>query len=109
MAKMAKKLLKKSDHRVKPDIVLDNIFFHKSQLVPGVKLIYYGRWEPMSIWEIVEIKSHYLGKEVGDIKYKKVQKVIFLSDSLALKNVATGEIRTLTFSYMSYSAIWRLA
>jgi hypothetical protein len=109
MAKRTKKVQKKAESRVKPEIVLDDIFFHKSQLNYGTKLVYYGRWEPMSTWEIVDIKSHFLGKEVGDVKIKKVNQVRYLSDSLTLKNTVTYETRILTFSYMSYSAIWRLA
>jgi hypothetical protein len=109
MARSVKKIKKQTERRIKPEVVLDDIFFHKSQLQYGTKLIYFGRWDPKSIWEVIDIKSHFLGKEVGDVKIKKVNQVRFLSDSLTVRNVKTQETRTITFSYISYSAIWRIA
>jgi hypothetical protein len=108
MARKPKKVEKKKERRVKPEVVLDDVFFHKSQLTYGTALVYYGRWEPMSKWVVVDIKSHFLGKEVGELKVKKVNQIRFLSDILTLRNVETNETRTMNFSYISYSAIWRL-
>jgi hypothetical protein len=102
------KLVEKKPKRVKPEVVLDDIFFHKSQLHYGTRLIYYGRWEPLSIWEVIDIRSHFLGKEVGDVKVKKVNEIRYLSDSLTVRNIKTSETRQVSFSYLSYSAIWRL-
>lgn len=95
--------------RVKPAVILDDTFFHMSQLKVGDTLICYGRWQPLSRWVIVNFDSHYLGKTVGVIKVKKVNELRRLGDIVTVRNIDTQEIKKLSFSYMSYSAIWRLA
>lgn len=94
--------------RIKPAVVLDDIFFHKSQLKEGDQLVYYGRWQPLSMWEVVEFRSYYPGKIVGEIKVKRVPLIRHLSDVVTLRNTDTAEVRKVSFSYLSYSAIWRL-
>jgi len=99
----------KSEPQKKPEVILDDIFFHKTQVDFGTRLHYYGRMNPMSTWEVVGIESYFLGNEVGDVKLKKVNQIRYLSDMIKIKNIETGETRKLPFIYMSYSAIWRLA
>ena len=55
------------------------------------------------------IESNFLGSRLGDIKLKKVNQIRYLSDVITLKSEETGEVRKMTFIYLSYSAIWRLA
>jgi len=109
MVRSAKKVQVKSVKRDKPDVILDDIFFHKSQVKYGKTLLYYGRWQPMSRWDVIKIESHFLGKEVGDVTTKKVNEVRYLSDIITVQNIETGQKRQLSFAYLSYSAIWRLA
>lgn len=98
----------KKANKKKPDVILDDVFFHKTQLTPGVKLICYGRLDPLSEWEVVEMKSRFTGKTVGEIKTRKVMELRFLSDKIYLRNTKTNDVKIQTFSGMSYSAIWRL-
>jgi len=95
--------------QLKKPIVLDDIFFHKTQLHVGTRLSYYGRNDSMSSWDIIEIKSHFLGNTVGQYRIRKVEEVRHLSDIVEVRNIHTGQRRKMSFSYMSYSAIWRLA
>jgi hypothetical protein len=95
--------------RPRPPIIEDDIFFHKSQLHYGTRLIYYGRLDPMSIWEIVDIKSYFLGKVVGQYSLKKVPEIRHLNDILYFRKINTNETKKMSFGYLSYSAIWRLA
>lgn len=110
MARANRKVIEiKEERRPKPPVVLDDTFFHKTQVDFGTRLVCFGRLNPMSIWEVVGIESHFLGENVGDIKLKKVNQIRYLSDLITVKNVQTGQKRKLPFSYMSYSAIWRIA
>ncbi len=110
MARAQRKVIAiKPEPKSKPEVILDDIFFRKTQVDFGTRLHYYGRMNPMSTWEVVGIESHFLGTEVGDFKLKKVNQIRYLSDMIKIKNVETGETRKLPFIYMSYSAIWRLA
>ena len=49
-----------------------------------------------------------MGKIEGEIKVRKVNELRRLHDVVTVRNVATQEIKKMTFAYMSYSAIWRL-
>lgn len=90
-------------------IILDDIFFHKTQLKIGTRLAYYGRSDAMSEWQIVGITSHFLSKKVGQYRMKPVDEIRHLSDIIELQKVGSNSTRKMNFSYMSYSAIWRLA
>ena len=110
MGRIARKVIDiQPDKAPKPPVVLDDTFFHKSQVDFGTRLLCIGRMRPNSIWEVVGVESHFLGQNVGDIKLKKVNQIRHLSDIIKIKNIETGETRKLPFIYMSYSAIWRLA
>lgn len=87
---------------------MDDIYFHMSQVGPGTKLLRCGRFEPRSIWEVLEIKSHYLGKVVGDIKIRRVLALRRIGDIVVMRNIETGEIRNRVFGYMASNAGWRL-
>lgn len=108
MARNVKKVVVQDEKRVKPDVVLDDIFFHKSQISYGTDLVYYGRWEPLSEWQVIKIESHFLGKMVGEVNVKKTNEVRLLSDIITVQNNETGQKRHLSFSYLSYSALWRI-
>lgn len=87
----------------KPAAIYDPIFFRKDDVQVGVELLYMGRLAPRTKWTVVEIKTD-LGRGHG---MKQVQAVRTLGDYLTLRS-AGGEIRRMTFSYASYSAIWQL-
>lgn len=110
---MAARRAKKANGKVKrhkPEPVMDDIFFHVSQLKPGVRLIGWGRLDPLSQWEAIDIRTHQLGKKVGEVRQNvKTAQARFLSDKVTIRNLKTNETKTLKFSGMSYSAIWRLA
>jgi len=99
----------KESPKPKPPVILDDIFFHKTQLHFGSKLICLGRLNPRSMWEVIGIESHFLGENVGDVKLKRVNEIRYLSDIVKIRNIETKEVRRFSFASMSYSAIWRLA
>jgi len=99
----------KPESQPKPPPILDDTFFHKSQVEFGTRLLCLGRLTPNTIWQVTGIESHFLGTRVGDIKLKKVNQIRFLSDMITLKSEETGEVKKMSFIYLSYSAIWRLA
>lgn len=84
----------------------DSTFFHKGQISVGKTLLYLGRLDPGTRWVVTKIKSFSLRSDAG---WVWVSTCRMLSDDVYLKNVDTGEQRTATFGYLSYSAIWRLA
>lgn len=110
MARANRKVIDvKTEGRQKPPVMLEDIFFHKSQLEFGTKLHSYGRLNLPQTWVVVGIQSHFLGKYIGEIQLKKVNQIRHFNDIISLKNEETGEVKKLPFAYISYSAIWRLA
>lgn len=91
----------------KPHPKADNIFFLKLQIGVGTHLINVGRKERPSGWIVTRIISHNAhGRpiSVGEVQY--------LSDRIYLRRAngaSTNAERSGTFSYLSYSAIWRIA
>jgi hypothetical protein len=82
----------------------DDVFFHKHRLRVGTALRYYGRSNPGGLWFVTGIFSTNKGRHVPRAE-------IFpqtLEDLVRLKNHETGEVRFHGFSYLAYSAIWRL-
>lgn len=88
----------------------DDIFFTKEQIVRGIELQHCGRLDPGSIWVVTNIRSQFAGKVPGNYSWREVPAIRHLSDEITLRRVGgrNGEIRTATFQYMSYSAIWRI-
>ena len=110
MARPQKKVIDiQPERKPKPPVMLDDIFFHKTQLDFGTRLKCYGRLKLPSVWEVVGIESHFLGKYVGETQLKKVNQIRHLSDLISLRNLETGEVMKFSFAYISYSAIWRIA
>lgn len=99
----------KPEPQSKPAPIMDDVFFHKSQIEYGTRILCLGRLTPNAIWRVTMIESNFLGSRLGDIKLKKVNQIRYLSDVITLKSEETGEVRKMTFIYLSYSAIWRLA
>ena len=93
--------------RVPIEVFTDPIFFHKSQIKVGTVLRHLGRKNPNTIWIVERIWS-LRHTQHGWVK-SSVAMTIKLDDLLDLRCEQTNEVRTLRFSYMSYSAIWRLA
>ena len=83
----------------------EDVFFTKSQISIGTHLDYVGR-SNQSQWVVTRIISH-------DAKLRPVHthEVQFLSDRIYFRRAnaprSTAE-RSGTFSYLSYSAIWRI-
>ncbi len=100
----------------------DPVFFTKNQLAVGSKLLYLGRTDPGSVWEIKKIHSHYFVYSkygVKEIRHRLVKSPLKHFDLIFLKRItntprltSTGKkmssILELNFSYLSYSAIWRV-
>jgi hypothetical protein len=86
----------------------DPIFFHKSQIKIDTRLRYYGRMAPNTEWRVVKIVT-FSQRKGAAVRRKHIDHVEHLSDDITLLKTGTNEVRVITFSYMSYSAIWRLA
>lgn len=84
----------------KPAPIDDSIFFHKGQVRVGTRFIYMGRTDPNSVWTVTRIVDHHSRRTKIECNR--------LSDGVLFSNDETGERREAVFSYMSYSAIWRL-
>lgn len=90
----------------KPAPVLDNIFFHKTQIKIGTRLWHMGRLAPNTVWVVTSIRTW--DAKTGRLRPSdSVQK---LSDDVYLRREDNRhDLRQGTFHYLSYSAIWRLA
>lgn len=95
----------------KPKPLDDAIFFHTAQIKIGTQLHHMGRLAPNTIWVVTAITTLEL---VGPRTYKtkSVTSVRTLRDTITLRQVGASktskDIRQGTFSYLSYSAIWRM-
>jgi hypothetical protein len=87
----------------------DDVFFHKGQVRVGAVFRYVGRLDPNSLWRVTKIVS-YERVGVGEYKEMPATAVRRLDDNIYLvRDGAPSRTRAMTFSYMSYSAIWRVA
>ena len=96
----------------------DPVFFRKEQLTIGTKLVYMGRTDPNSIWEVSKIHHNYYDV-YSNIRHRNVKvpktflSLIFLrriSNAPPIKGrKKMGNRLELNFGYLSYSAIWRIA
>lgn len=90
----------------KPETYRDGIFFNKADVKVGTKFTHYGRrnspttWIVHSIWTIT-------GSGRDRVK-SRVFNVRTLADFLEIRCEETGEYRTINFTYVCYSAIWRM-
>jgi len=94
----------------------DAIFFDKCDLKPGTKLYHSGRRIATEVWEVLYISSLFREKPEGKKNYsakdkkkilRKVNEVRHLTDRIVLAN-SFGQRKSLSFSYLCYSALWRL-
>jgi translation elongation factor P/translation initiation factor 5A len=85
----------------------DDVFMHASQVKIGARIRYHGRTDHGSVWQVTEIRTLEPGRGYN---VKSVHSVQRLKDEVILIRVGklTKEKRQITFSYMSYSAIWRM-
>lgn len=106
----------KSDNIVHLKVIgslADPVFFTKSQVRIGTKLINVGRRNnliPME-WEVTRIYTYSIVR--GQYRSRRVETVNKLSDAIELVpvNAPKGYQRKfleLSFDYLSYSAIWRI-
>lgn len=95
--------------RPAPDDVTydDPVFFHRSQIVVGKQIRCYGRRDPNSIWRVAKIAT-YVKQPSGKLALRPTETIVHLDDQLWLERQGTGDKRQVTFSAISYSAIWRL-
>ena len=92
--------------RVYPD---DDVFFHKGQIKIGTQLWHYGRLDPKSLWQVVKIMSYVFSNGMAT-KPRKVEIASKLLDTVYLRRIGSDiETRSVTFSTLSYSALWRIA
>lgn len=91
----------------------DAIFFHAAQVCEGTEFVHWGRLAPGSRWRVVRITTYEPSKAEGSFKRKRVPAVTRLRDVVTLARLAGGQLtndyREGAFTYLSYSAIWRLA
>lgn len=82
----------------------DPIFFTKHQLRVGTALRYYGRTGPGQLFFVTGIYTSNKGR------HQPRQETFpqTLDDLVRLQNHETGEVRFMRFSYLEYSAIWRI-
>jgi hypothetical protein len=95
-------------HNTKPAPIQDSVFFHKSQVHVGSKLLNLGRLTPRTIWEVTAIRT-FIRTSSGGYRAHRVQTPNHLSDIVVLKCLDVRMMRECTFGNLSYSAIWRLA
>lgn len=95
--------------------IADPVFFKKDQIREGVCLINYGRRNPQGTKWIVKRVLHFYQEEPnsrnrwqGRLRHRKVSCPETLMDAVVL-HCENGAKMELTFQYLSYSAIWRLA
>jgi len=86
----------------------DQVFFHRSQIKIGARIMNFGRLDHGQIWEVVEIKSYRVNR-AGNWTSDKVDVVQKLADDVTIRRLGSNEHRTTSFANLSYSAIWRLA
>jgi hypothetical protein len=101
----------------------DPVFFRKEQLTIGTKLVYLGRTDPNSVWEVAKIHQNYSARNIfyeKVIRHRNIKtpetflSLIFLrrisnSPQTKLKGYRKmGHRLELNFGYLSYSAIWRI-
>jgi hypothetical protein len=85
----------------------DGVFFNKDEVKTGTRFIHYGRrdrpthWVVNGIWTIT-------GRGSDRVK-ARIYTVRTLSDRLEIRCEETGEFRTMSFEYLVYSALWRVA
>jgi hypothetical protein len=88
----------------------DPIFFRKEDIKTNCRLMYYGVKDPMSEWKITKIISYFTTDVRGKWEQREVPQVRHLDDDVYLVNINNRNMKLkLTFGYMRYSAIWRLA
>jgi hypothetical protein len=90
----------------------DPVFFTKTDVGIGSHIQYFGRTDPGSIWEVIGIKSYVRDEKTGLFKSSRLSYVRTLNDDITLRCVSdtpkTLRKRSLSFSSLSYSAIWRM-
>jgi hypothetical protein len=86
--------------------VLDPIFFHKSVVKVGTRFTYHGRLFPGTTWIVYRI--WHIALSNGERVRTNPAWVVALKDRIEMRCEETGEIRSLSFDYISYSAIWRV-
>jgi len=87
----------------------DSVFFHKSQVVVGTKLVNFGRMYHGEIWEVVEIRSYRKAQKTGRMLTLNIEETSKLNDDVLIRSNERNITRQVTFGTLSYSAIWRLA
>lgn len=90
----------------KPEPRPDPVFFIKRQIHVGAHLIHLGRRQSPTTWVVTRIISH---DTHG--RPRRMHEVDYLSDRVYLKRAngpSSMAERSATFSYLSYSAIWRI-
>jgi len=87
---------------------LDPIFFTKDQLRVGSYLRHYGRRHPNTTWQVEKIVSWFHSPGARYYEPRAVPVTRHLTDTVHLLQVGSTTRRITKFSYLSYSAIWRL-
>jgi len=84
----------------------DRVFMHRSQISRGTRIVDFGRRHHGEEYEVIDIKTHV--ERPSGIVTKSVGSINKLTDDIVMRRVGKNSIRTLSFSMLSYSAVWRL-
>lgn len=90
----------------KPELGFDPIYFTKSSVKLGTRIKYYGRINPGSVWVVQTIWT-FRNEKYGRVR-SWIADVRTIHDVLEIRNDRTGEIRNVSFEYVSSSARWRI-
>jgi hypothetical protein len=87
----------------------DPVFFHKEQIHVGTRLIYFGRTHHGELWQVAAITTYRLNSRGRTIS-ESVNDVLKLSDDVTLVRIGGEQsARKVSFGYISYTSIWRIA
>jgi hypothetical protein len=90
----------------KPPTYSDATFFNKAEVRTGTRFTHYGRRGHPSIWVVNAIWT-ITGRGRDKVK-SRIYTVRTLDDRIEIRCEETGEFRTMSFTYLVYSALWRL-
>jgi len=86
---------------------VDDVFFHRSQIRKGVRLIWFGRTNHGDVYVVDEIRTLKVNR-LGNLKEIPVDACVHMTDWIVLKRIGSNQWITRSFAALSYNAAWRL-
>lgn len=90
----------------RPETYRDDVFFNKAEVRTGTRILHYGRRTHPTTW-IVDAIWTITGSGHDRVR-SSIYTVRTLDDRIELRCEETGEWRTMSFTYLVYSSLWRL-